>query len=113
MDGAKLNMSNTFEDYSELITTIARFQRKRDEGRHSHSGWRTVTEALEMLIKELVREQSFLEKNEQYKERRTDKDLADLLHSYNELNKEAVELDRRDVDVDLAGKIRKRPRRRE
>ena len=102
-------MANTFEDYSETITTLARFERKRDADRHSHPQWRMVNEMLAMLIRELVREQSYIEKDTAPKKGRADEEMADLLHRYNILNREEVELDRRDIDVDLAGKMRKRP----
>lgn len=103
-------LGNNFEEYSELIRLLARFRRKRDGADHDNPSWKLVTQALKMLTDELLKEQSFLEADGPRRNNRAAESLADVLHAYNELNREDVELDRRDIDADVMEKVRRRPK---
>jgi len=104
-------LGNEFEDYSELLEVLYRFRRKREGVQHSHPAWKLTSEALRMLTDELGKERSFLSRKVAPKNSKAAETLADVLNAYNELNREEVELDRRDLDVKVIDKIRRRPSR--
>lgn len=102
------NLGNSYEEYSELIDALYRFRQKRS--RCDNPNFQLATEALKMLCDELGKERACIERGGVKPATRAADSLADVLKAYNELNREEVELDRRDLDAEQMAKMRKRPK---
>lgn len=104
------DLGNNYEEYSELLDALFRFRQNR--AHCENENFQLVTEALKMLCDELGKERAFVSRGAAPgKSNRAAASLGDVLKAYNELNREEIELDRRDLDAEQLDKARNRPRK--
>ena len=110
-----VDLGNTYDDYSELIDQLYKFCANRERAQCDNDNFRLTSEALRMVCYELGKERTFVARGSAPKAK-TNKaidTMADVMKAYNDLNREELELDRRDVDADVLANARRRPGRKD